>query len=137
MAPCDRAGCLTIFSSFNDVQVPGCEKLVQLSASMATSAAVDMHGQLLMWGTDTMSCGVLPDRQEPVEGAFEFSAQYREPTVVKAPPLSQVSNGFAAGAGVTTHGRLATWGWSGYANEVCAEQPAACRLLLSGIDEET
>lgn len=92
---------------------------MQLEASMSTSAAVDTHGQLLLWGTDTMSSGILPERKEPVDGAFKFSPQYREPTVVKAPPLSQVSMGFGAGAGVTRNGRLTTWGWSGYSNEVC------------------
>ena len=39
------------------LQVPGTGDLPQLAASMATSAAVDTHGQLLMWGTDTMSSG--------------------------------------------------------------------------------
>ena len=66
-----------------------------------------------------MCSGTLPERLEPMEGAFKFAPQYREPSVVKAPPLASMSLGFAAGAGVSMHGRLLTWGWSGYATEVC------------------
>jgi alpha-tubulin suppressor-like RCC1 family protein len=99
-------------------QVPSTSPVKHITASMTTSAALDKHGQLLMWGTDNMSGGMLPEMQEPMERAFQFSPQYRTPTAVKAPLLSHVSVGFGAAAGVTMHGRLATWGWSGYANEV-------------------
>lgn len=63
-----------------------------------------------LWGTDTGYHGALPE---------DLGQQLRAPAAVPGGAFRAAALGFAAGAAVTRHGRLATWGWSGYQQEVC------------------
>jgi alpha-tubulin suppressor-like RCC1 family protein len=85
-------------------QIPGTAALVQLAAGDTFSGGLDANGKLSIWGTDTSNRGVFT-KQHPT--------QLREPAVIEHASFDKVSLGFASAAGITRHGRLCTWGWSG------------------------
>ena len=70
-----------------------------------------------MWGTDTSNRGVFTK---------DHHVQLRQPTLVGKTAFEQLSLGFACGAGVTRHGRLVNWGWSG--NDFAVRTGACCTL---------
>ena len=91
------------------VQVPGSSTFRSPACGATASGALDAAGALHIWGTDTGFHGTLTE---------ELGQQARAPTPVGRGSFRTLAVGFAAAAAVTRHGRLATWGWSGYAQEV-------------------
>ena len=100
------------------VQIPGTQGLVDLAASATFSAGLDGNGSLSMWGTDTGNKGVFT-QQHPV--------QLRTPVLVPHAALDQLCLGFSSAAGITKHGRLVTWGWSG--NDLQVRHTLTCTHL--------
>lgn len=98
-------------------QVPGSSTFRSPACGATASGALDAAGALLLWGTDTSFHGALTDR---------LGQQARAPTPVGSGSFRSLAVGFAAAAAVTPHDRLATWGWSGYAQEVGLSFLPAC-----------
>lgn len=86
------------------VQVCRSDGLAQVAAGSTFSGALNRNGQLHVCGTDSNNRGVLT-RSQPI--------QARELQQVEAVSFDSLSMGFCSVGGVTRHGHLAMWGWSG------------------------